>query len=514
MLPVRPRSPASAVTVSRTEPFASARRRARLRATRPAPMSPPASSHAAREGKPSRVYGLLAVSLLVTAATTSLLYTSTQRLFRWSLEEKLRSIATVAALQFSPAELDQILDSEDWRKPAYRQVVLALQDIRRHTSRVKYIYILRKTDDPGTMAFVADADSLTPETPIDLNGDGTIDDSDALTRPGEPYDVSAFPEFQQQGFRRPFVDPEPSRDQWGTFLSATAPIRDPDSPGEARYLLGVDVDVTDFLALTNLAVVPFVLFVVFILLMLTTLTVMLRRMWRFQVSLLREIDRQKDELLGIVSHQLQAPITAIRWSLELLLSGDLGPLPAEHRQHLQSAVASTRNLSELVDLLLDVSRIELGRLRMQKRPVALAPFFQSIIDAIEPQAREKGVSFRHALPPELPHGVLDDRLTRMTVENLLTNAVKYTPAGGTVTVTVTLHGQKLRCEVRDTGCGIPKADQSRLFTKLYRASNVGEVPGHGLGLYVAKGAIEQQGGRLAFESEAGSGTRFWFELDV
>lgn len=149
---------------------------------------------------------------------------------------------------------------------------------------------------------------------------------------------------------------------------------------------------------------------------------------------------------------------------------------------------------------------------MEKRPVALAPFFQGIVAVVEPQAKVKGVRLVRKLPQELPTWRLDERLTRMAVENLLSNAVKYTPPGGAVTLTVTAHDKTLRCEVQDTGCGIPKADQPRLFTKLYRASNAGNTEGNGFGLYVAKGAIEQQGGGLGFRSEEGKGSTFWIEM--
>lgn len=309
--------------------------------TVPVSQSAPAPTAVAPSVKPSRVYGLLAVSVVVTIATTYLLYKNTQRLFRWSVEEKLRSVASVAALQFDPEQLDQIQGHDDWKKQVYKEVVAALQDIRRRTSHVRFIYILRQTPDPNTMEFVADADSLDPDTPIDLNGDGKIDDSDALTHPGDPYDVSRFPEFQRDGFNAPFVDPELSHDQWGTFLSGTAPILAANASGPARYLVGIDMDVSDFLLLTNLAIVPFLLFVVFLVLILTALTVSLRRMWRYQVQLLTEIDRQKDELLSIVSHQLLAPVTSIRYSLEMLLDGEYGMLQSEQSDQLTAVVAST-----------------------------------------------------------------------------------------------------------------------------------------------------------------------------
>ncbi|HEX3151568.1 MAG TPA: hypothetical protein VHR66_26060 [Gemmataceae bacterium] len=172
---------------------------------------------------------------------------------------------------------------------------------------------------------MADADSLDPDTPVELNGDGTINDEDALTRPGDPYDISRFPAFQRDAFRKPFVDPELAHDQWGTFLSGTAPIEGKGASMPARYVIGFDLDVSEFETLTNLALVPFAMFVVFLLIALTTLTIILKRMWQSQVMLLDDIDRQKDELLGMIAHQLSTPITAVAWSTEGLLAGDSGP---------------------------------------------------------------------------------------------------------------------------------------------------------------------------------------------
>jgi two-component system sensor histidine kinase VicK len=125
------------------------------------------------------------------------------------------------------------------------------------------------------------------------------------------------------------------------------------------------------------------------------------------------------------------------------------------------------------------------------------------------------VSFAKAVPGNLPTVKLDKRLTRMTIENLLTNAVKYTPENGKVNFTVEKRGNMLHCEVSDTGCGIPKAEQAHAFDKLFRASNVrNKIEGNGFGLYVAKGAIESQGGKIWFESTEGKGTTFYVELPI
>jgi len=238
-------------------------------------------------------------------------------------------------------------------------------------------------------------------------------------------------------------------------------------------------------------------------------------MWLRQVKLLLELDRQKDELLSIVSHQLAAPVTSIKWYLEMLNDGDIGSLAKEQQESIGTMQKITTNLSDLVSMILDVSRIQLGKVHMEPVALDLNDFFKEILDVVEPKALEKKLMFEKKIPAHLPTVLLDRRYTRMTVENLLTNAVKYTPDKGNVSFTVTVDGGKMKVKVKDTGCGIPKSEQGQIFGKMFRASNVrNNKDGNGFGLYVAKGAMEAQGGKIWFESEEGKGTTFNIELPL
>ena len=442
-----------------------------------------------------------------------MLYGTVQQLFRAGIDERLLALASMAATQFDPEELDRIGGRESVGTEEYESAVLRLQRIRRYAKNVRFAYILRRTDNPDVLEFVADADSLDPDALIDLNQDGVIDEQDALVSPGNEYDISEFPEFREAAFVRPFVDPELIHDPWGTFLAGTAPIvREGESPAATRYVLGLDVDVTEFQAMRNRALVPFVVFVAFLIVVITALAMLLARMWRRQVFQLAEIDRQKDELISIVSHQLASPVASLRWSLEDMIEGEFGDLTPAQRQHAEELVRTTKGLADLTSLLLDVSRIELGRLQMKPERVDLGSFFAELVRLTTELAKQKEVTFEVELPETWPEFVCDPRLLRMAVENLLTNAVKYTDAGGKVTLTVEMQGQTLHCSVADTGIGIPRSEQQKIFSKLYRATNAQKIEGHGFGLYVAKGAIEQQGGRLWFSSEPGRGTTFFITL--
>ena len=460
------------------------------------------------------VAGIVLVSLAATCGVTYVLYGTAQHVFRLGIDDRLKSMASIAAVNFDASALDPIQGRESVDTPAYQQAVGQLQRIRADALNIRYAYILRSTDDPNTMQFVADADSLHPDQKIDLNGDGIIDDSDALTYPGDPYDVSPFPEFRQDAFVRPFVDPDFTTSQWGIFLSGTAPIhygQDPARP--TKYAIGLDLDVTQYQTLLKNLFLPFLGFVVFLFLLISFQAIAIRVLWNRQVRQLAAIDRQKDELIGIVSHQLGGPVAVVRWTLQDMIDGDFGRLSEEQKDHLHDVLASAESLSDLISLLLDVSRIELGRLKMNRQKVDLNEFFGEIVTMIDQRAKQKKQRFLHAIPT-LPEGLIDKRLTRMTLENLLTNAVKYTPENGEVKLQVELHGSTLSCRVFDTGIGIPPKDRPQIFGKLFRASNVELIDGNGFGLYVAKGAIEQQGGRICFESEEGKGTTFFVELPI
>lgn len=462
------------------------------------------------------VWCVVLVSLIVVTATTYRLYRQMQLVFRQNVEERLMAIATVASTQFSPEDLDRITGPESVAAPIYAGTVLALQRIRRRTPDIRFLYILRATNDPSSMEFVADADSLHPDLPVDLNEDGVIDDADALVFPGETYDVSGLAEFRAAAFVRPYVDPEFISDQWGTLVGGTAPIFSTERPnGPTNYLVGVDLNISDYDELLQRMFVPFAAFVMLLLVVILAQVFTLRRLWQTQVRQLREIDRQKDELLSIVSHQLAAPITSLRWRLENLADGDCGPLTVEQQDQIKTMLRSTVGLADLVNILLELSRVELGRLTVLRAPVALDEFFDDLQQGIEAPAKEKGVLLTVERPTQLPIASIDRRLTRMTLENLLNNAVKYTPTGGRVKVTVERAGNLLHCRIADTGCGIPRDELPHLFTKLYRATNVRDsVPGNGFGLYIAKGAIEQQGGTIACQSEVGVGTTFDVELPI
>lgn len=468
--------------------------------------------HKSADFSPFRSYLLLVVFSVITLVVTYLIYIEIQWMFKSQLQARLLTLASTAALNFSPDELDLIDSPDSIHSAAYKNIVFKLQEIRNQNNDIAYAYILKKTDNQNIFQFVADADSLDPSLKVDLNHDGVVNDEDALNWPMDEYDVSEFVQLKEEGFSRPTVDEEIVSDQWGRFLSSSSPIRK--GFEGAEYLIGFDVDVSNYVRIQNLALIPFVLFICFLLLILSSQTFFLVNMWQSRVNDLKEIDRQKDELLGLVSHQLATPVSGLRWNLEMITDGDLGPLNTKQQEELKTMQGVVGNLADLVSMILDVSRVQLGKMKVDKASIDLKQFFREITDVLAPRAHEKRIQFDVRIPESLGQGFIDKRLTHMTVENLISNAVKYTPENGKVLVEVSLQHGMLHCTVQDTGCGIPEADQGKIFGKLYRASNVAAVDGNGFGLFVAKGAVEAQGGKIWFESEEGKGTKFYLKLPI
>jgi signal transduction histidine kinase len=232
--------------------------------------------------------------------------------------------------------------------------------------------------------------------------------------------------------------------------------------------------------------------------------------------MLKELDRQKDAVVHMVAHQFKGPVTTINFTTELLLDGSFGNLTDEQKENLATIRTASQKMGAQSDMVLDAAKITAGKLPLEPAPVDLKALFKEIVSEAENHAKEKKVNLKVSLPKELPTVILDKKYTQLSIDNLLSNAVKYTALkseGGNVEFIVEIKNKTLLCTVRDTGIGIPEKDQENVFKELYRASNAGK-DGNGLGLHVAVGAIEAQGGKIRFESTENVGTTFFVELPL
>ncbi len=229
-----------------------------------------------------------------------------------------------------------------------------------------------------------------------------------------------------------------------------------------------------------------------------------------------EADRAKSEFVSTVSHELRTPMTAIKGYTDLLYAGAVGPINAEQKRFLQIIKSNTDRLTALINDLLDISRVETGRVRFEPRPVQIGEVIADVVNALAGQAEAKHQTLTYEVMGGLPEIMGDrDRLNQV-LTNLVSNAIRYTPEGGTIEVRAYLVEGAVRVDVRDTGIGIAPEDLGRIFERFYRADHplVQETSGTGLGLPIVKMFVEMHGGRVWVESELGKGSTFTFILPV
>jgi PAS domain S-box-containing protein len=224
----------------------------------------------------------------------------------------------------------------------------------------------------------------------------------------------------------------------------------------------------------------------------------------------KKAEDAKNEFVSLASHQLRTPLAGMKWSAELLQMENEESLTERQHKYLNRLLESVARMGVLIDDFLRVSRFELGSFTPDYQTISLSKLVNNTLEEQRQTAANKQVTLSTDLDPNILDMVTDPNLLRMIVTNLVSNAIKYTESGGSVTFTTKLQDQSVLIVVSDTGMGIPDEDQSQIFTKLFRARNaVRNVPdGTGLGLYIVREAVSVLRGRVTFQSESGRGTTF------
>ncbi len=225
----------------------------------------------------------------------------------------------------------------------------------------------------------------------------------------------------------------------------------------------------------------------------------------------------KDDFVSHVSHELRSPLTAIHQFTTILMDGLAGPLQPEQKEAVRVVLRNIQQLESMIDDLLEITRMQTGKLSVELQSVLPSEVIEDGVDTLRGAAEAKRVTLISQVPAELPTAYADPVRTRQILINLIGNAVKFTPEGGSVTVRVALDASRLflRFEVADTGCGLPAGSIERIFERLYqvRDGKAGRK-GLGLGLFICKQLVTQQGGEIGVTSEPGHGSTFFFTLPL
>lgn len=237
--------------------------------------------------------------------------------------------------------------------------------------------------------------------------------------------------------------------------------------------------------------------------------------YALDVTTQRNADRMKSEFVSLASHQLRSPLTAVRWLTERLVQPQTGPLNESQQEIARLLRETSLRLIHLVNDLLNISRLETGRMTVEPQLTDIKQLIQQAIDDLQYQIEQKKHQVTCAINPEVPAQLsIDPQLIHEVISNLISNAVKYTPDKGNISIEITSQSDQVEIVVKDNGYGIPSSEHSKIFGRFYRATNVAtkDIDGTGLGLYLVKLIVEASGGKIWFESQVDQGTTFYFTL--
>ncbi len=235
------------------------------------------------------------------------------------------------------------------------------------------------------------------------------------------------------------------------------------------------------------------------------------------ISREKTVDKMKSEFVAFSAHRLRTPASAIKWTLGMFLEGEFGKLTQEQQEVMEKTYQANERLIKTVNDFLNVAQIEEGRYLSKTTLSDIGDLIGTLLDGYKEEIKQRKIKLEFKRSGEsLPRVMLDQEKMKIAVRNIFENALKYTLAGGKVSVSLKKRGKEIEVEIRDSGVGIPANQQDKVFTKFFRGSNVMrmETEGVGLGLYIAKNIIEAHNGRIWFDSEEGKGTAFYFIIPI
>lgn len=419
------------------------------------------------------------------------------------LRERMLSTVSIAALSIDASQIERIRTEQDMNLPVYRDTVNQLMLMRALSPQVRFAYIMRRTDNPDMVAFVADADALSDASVLDVNGNGIVDEDEAPAKTGEEYDISDLPALYA-AFTAASVDEEVTQDQWGRLISAYAPIKNND--GETVAVLGMDIKADEYFRVTQ---ETFSLIAVLVIALIGALfgTYVLLVIRSRGIQALRQLESERSALIDLATHQLGMPLATFRWWQEILKDGDKKNMPKPKEIAVQMQQGIDR-LDMIIKGLREAANLQTDIERYKGDSASVSSVARSVVKDVEQVTKSKRQKIDVSIPLSTPAVRIDRKLFYGMLRELLENASAYSPDRSRITLSVHRVRRGVEIAVADHGCGVPASELPRIFEKFRRGSNATKFKpvGNGLGLYIVKSIVEKAGGRIRIDSVLGKGT--------
>ncbi len=442
--------------------------------------------------------------VFVTVSLGVMFHFQGQHIAEEQLRLRLQSTVSIAALAIDPVSVERVYREKDTQSAAYRRLVLQLESIRALSPGIRFAYIMRKTSDPLTLSFVADADGLLPDSELDTNGNGIVEDDEVPGMPGEPYPIEDIPTLQNEAFVRPVVAEEIIVDQWGRLVSAFAPITN--EQGAVIAILGIDMEADAFFqAISTTFSLVSVLLLTLVGALLALYVVMVTR--ERTVDSLRQLDTERTALLDLATHQLGMPLATFRWWLEILRERDNGKFckRGDICDQLQEGID---RMDSIIQGLQQAGKLQAFDTSIELSSSSIGAVTRAVIKDLSKTYNLRRQKIVLNIPRDLPKVKLDEKLCSGMLRELIENASWYSPKNSTVYMSATAVRGGIEIQIQDRGYGIPKAELPRIFEQFKRGSNATRYKpaGNGLGLYIVKRIVQRARGRISIASELGKGT--------
>lgn len=419
------------------------------------------------------------------------------------IRANLQTNAALSALHFDADELEAIIRKGDVQDRGYLTVVSKLRDIRRSVPNARFVYILRRTSDPKTLAFVADADALSTDQELDVNNNGTVDRDEQAALPGDRYDISTDPILSGPAFISP-VTTDAYQDPWGQLVSGYAPILN--ASGSVVATLGIDIKAATIESLRWSAFPPFAL-IGTMLLGICSASLIGAIFWRRRTMAQRQIESERMGMIRQALFQFATPVSTLRWWLDILKEQEAEKISPDRQEAYQNIDTAVFKILSMLDHLQRV-----GDCKLKPEDVSASCRLREAIDlSLKAEGkriadRKQHVDVSGDLDVQL-HG--SARLVSSIFAELIHNACSYSPDGSRITIVASAQsGRTVRVRVVDSGIGIAANELPFVGTQFWRSESAKRKRGNGFGIGFAavRAVVEKLGGSVSIESSLGNGT--------